>query len=163
MNELYYKINYYHNRFYILNNDIYIYIPNPINNDYIYNFELKNDQILYVNIINKNNLLYENFYFKIINKNKEYNYLDRSKVIKLNRWIRLLYWIYLLFLVLFASLHLWSHAELAHTSFKPGHSVLLYTLSRRIKILMFRTGFRLPPFPLTWERQVSTGHKGFIC
>jgi hypothetical protein len=78
MNELYYKINYYHNRFYILNNDIYIYIPNPINNDYIYNFELKNDQILYVNIINKNNLLYENFYFKIINKNKEYNLIVKD-------------------------------------------------------------------------------------
>jgi hypothetical protein len=69
---LYYKINYYYNKFFILNNEYYIYI-NVTNNNHIYNFELKEDNILYFNINNKNNKTYENYNFKIIHKNKETN------------------------------------------------------------------------------------------
>jgi hypothetical protein len=78
MNELYYKINYYHNRFFILNNDYYVYLVNTINNNYIYQFELRHDKILYLKIINKNKYLFETFYIKIIHKNKEYNLIIKD-------------------------------------------------------------------------------------
>lgn len=72
---LYYNINYYHNRFFILNclNDIfYIYINTLPNLNYIYDFFIKNN-ILFMKILNKNNNLNNIISLKIIHNKKEFN------------------------------------------------------------------------------------------
>jgi hypothetical protein len=69
---LYYNINYYYNRFFILNNNLYIFINKLPNTSYIYNFELNNN-ILFMKIINKNNNNNENISLKIIYNKKEFN------------------------------------------------------------------------------------------
>ena len=66
---LYYDINYYHNRFFILDNKYYIYIY-VTQNKYIYKFKIINEE-LYVYIHNKNFLIKENFKLKIMYEDLE--------------------------------------------------------------------------------------------
>lgn len=68
---LYYKINYYHNIFFIINNYYYVYIK-PTNNNYIYIFDII-DNILFLKIDGKNINKSENFYIKLI---KDNNYCE---------------------------------------------------------------------------------------
>ena len=94
MNELYYKINYYHNRFFIINDDVYVYIIDVINNDYIYEFEIKNNKILYLKIKNKNIGITEDLYIKIIYKKKEHNLIIKGIItdyIKIGNVYKLVY------------------------------------------------------------------------
>jgi hypothetical protein len=66
---LYYDINYYHNRLFLINSEYYVYIYVTKNN-HIYDFNLiNNDLYLYIN--HKNKRIRENFCVKIIHKNKE--------------------------------------------------------------------------------------------
>jgi hypothetical protein len=77
---LYYKINYYHNRFFILNNEYYIYVFIK-NNEYIYDFELKKNGNLFMYIKNKKNNIYEDEHIKIINYNKEANIIIKNNLL----------------------------------------------------------------------------------
>jgi hypothetical protein len=43
---LYYNVNYYHNRFFLIDNKYYIYVYINNKKKYIYHFELINDQLL---------------------------------------------------------------------------------------------------------------------
>jgi hypothetical protein len=89
---LYYNINYYHNRFFIINNKYYIYVYINKKKHYIYQFELINEQ-LYLFIINKNINTSDNFQIKIMYDNKSIkininnlynNYINIGKIDKLN-------------------------------------------------------------------------------
>ena len=66
---LYYDINYYHNRFFVLNNKYFIYIY-VTQNKYIYEFKIINDELI-VYIHNKNRKIKENFKIKIMYDNLE--------------------------------------------------------------------------------------------
>jgi hypothetical protein len=79
MSCLYYKINYYHNRFFIINNEYYLYIIDIVNNNYIYNIELRNNKILFLKIFNKNKRKLETFHIKLIHNNKECNITIKNK------------------------------------------------------------------------------------
>lgn len=69
---LYYKTNYYNNRFFILDKDYYILVFIS-NIEHIYEFELKWNGNLFMHIKNKKINIYEDEYIKIIHNNKEYN------------------------------------------------------------------------------------------
>ena len=66
---LYYDINYYHNRFFIVNNKYYIYVY-VSQNKYIYDFKIINDELI-VYIQNKNRKIKDNFKFKIMYEDLE--------------------------------------------------------------------------------------------
>ena len=67
---LYYKVNYYHNRFFLIDNKYYIYLYINKKKRYIYHFELINDQ-LYCFIKNKDINRSDNFSIKIMFDSKE--------------------------------------------------------------------------------------------
>lgn len=67
---LYYNVNYYHNRFFLIDNKYYIYLYINKKKKYIYHFELINDQ-LYCFIKNKDVDKSDNFSVKIMFDNKE--------------------------------------------------------------------------------------------
>jgi hypothetical protein len=74
---LYYKTNYYNNRFFIINKDLYVFVV--INNiEHIYDFELKFNGNLFMYIKNKKNYLYEDEYIKLIHNNKEFNIVIKN-------------------------------------------------------------------------------------
>ena len=76
---LFYKVNYYHNTFFILNNDLYIYIK-PTYNNHVYFFDII-DNMLFLKINNKNLNKAENFYIKLI-KNNTYCEIDIKNIKK---------------------------------------------------------------------------------
>lgn len=67
---LYYNVNYYHNRFFLIDNKYYIYLYINKKKKYIYHFELINDH-LYSFIKNKDTDKSDNFSIKIMFDNKE--------------------------------------------------------------------------------------------
>jgi len=67
---LYYNVNYYHNRFFLIDNKYYIYLYINNKKKYIYHFELINDH-LYSFIKNKDTDKSDNFSIKIMFDNKE--------------------------------------------------------------------------------------------
>jgi hypothetical protein len=75
----FYKINYYHNTFFIINNNFYVYIK-PSDNSYVYIFDII-DNILFLKIDGKNTNKSENFYIKII-KNNNYCEVDIKNIKK---------------------------------------------------------------------------------
>jgi len=75
----FYKVNYYHNTFFIINNNFYVYIK-PIDNIHVYIFDIINN-ILFLKINNKNLNKSENFYIKII-KNNNYCEIDIKNIKK---------------------------------------------------------------------------------
>lgn len=72
----FYKVNYYHNTFFFINNN-YVYIK-PTNNTHVYIFDII-DNILFLKINNKNLNKAENFYIKII-KNNNYCEIDIKNI-----------------------------------------------------------------------------------
>ncbi len=69
MSKVYYNINYYHNRFFVLNDNLFIYVY-VINNKHIYDFYLNNN-ILFMNINGKKKNVLEKYHLNIIYNNKE--------------------------------------------------------------------------------------------
>ena len=67
---LYYNVNYYHNRFFLIDNKYYIYLYIKKKKKYIYHFELINEQ-LYCFIKNKDTDRSDHFSIKIMFDNKE--------------------------------------------------------------------------------------------
>ena len=89
---LYYNVNYYHNRFFLIDNKYYIYLYINNKKKYIYHFELINDQ-LYCFIKNKDIYKSDNFSIKIMFDNKEIkfnindlfeNYINLGNIYKFN-------------------------------------------------------------------------------
>ena len=66
---LYYKINYYYNRLFIVDDKYYIYVY-VTNNNHIYKIEIINN-LLFLFIINKNTSKSEKFSIKVMYENKE--------------------------------------------------------------------------------------------
>jgi len=88
MTTIYYDKYYNYNTFFILNDNLFIYII-PSYYKSIYDFELKNNKILQLKIINKKKI-YEDIFIKIIYKNKETNinlkniFFDNVKIGNIN-------------------------------------------------------------------------------
>ena len=75
----FYKINYYYNKFFIINNNFYVYIK-PTDNTHLYIFDII-DNMLFLKINNKNLNKAENFYIKVI-KNNNYCEIDIKNIKK---------------------------------------------------------------------------------